>query len=255
MLPRIVLVEPQGARNVGSIARVMKNFGFSELWLVRPRCDPLGEEARQMATHAKEVLESANLVETLEEALDSCSRVLATTAQSRYRNVTLEEPSACLPWLLEETSPSALMFGPEDRGLNNEELTWAPRWLRIPTGPYQTLNLAQAVGICCYEMYVQQNRTTGPPAPSSRFPEASIPEIQHFLERWADQLEVTGFLYPHTRAERVAKLRNLLYRAQLTQPELALLQGIVSQTNWALSQKSSLQPERLEKDGPDPDRG
>ena len=59
MLPRIVLVEPQGALNVGSVARVMMNFGFNELFLVNPRCDLHSEDAFKMATHAKEILQKA----------------------------------------------------------------------------------------------------------------------------------------------------------------------------------------------------
>ncbi len=69
MLPRIVLVEPQGALNVGSVARVMMNFGFNELFLVNPRCDLHSEDAFKMATHAKEILQKAKIVESLETAL------------------------------------------------------------------------------------------------------------------------------------------------------------------------------------------
>ena len=153
MLPRIVLVEPQGALNVGSVARVMMNFGFNELFLVNPRCDPQSEDAFKMATHAKEILQKAKIVESFETALQGCTRVIATTAQQRHRNRQLEDLQLPFAWLVQADTPNAIIFGAEDRGLSNEELEWAQRWVRIPTGSYQTLNLAQSVAICCYEMF------------------------------------------------------------------------------------------------------
>ena len=153
MLPRIVLVEPQGALNVGSVARVMMNFGFNELFLVNPRCDPHSEDAFKMATHAKEILQKAKIVESLETALQGCTRVIATTAQQRHRNRQLEDLQLPFAWLVQADTPNAIIFGAEDRGLSNEELEWAQRWVQIPTGTYQTLNLAQSVAICCYELF------------------------------------------------------------------------------------------------------
>ena len=152
---RIVLVEPAGALNVGAIARVMKNMGLHHLVLVNPQCDRLGEEARLMAVHAADVLESATVVATLPEALKGCQRAIATTARPRVATV-LEPPRTALPWLMEAAPQErgALIFGPEDRGLSNEELNSAQRFVAIPSHPaYAALNLAQAVAICCYELY------------------------------------------------------------------------------------------------------
>ncbi|MCA6587797.1 MAG: RNA methyltransferase, partial [Pseudanabaena sp. M109S1SP1A06QC] len=74
---RIVLVETAGARNLGSVARVMKNFGLSELWLVNPQCDRFSDEAIQMAVHAPDILENAQIVHGLPEALVGCQRAIA----------------------------------------------------------------------------------------------------------------------------------------------------------------------------------
>ncbi|MEO0868321.1 MAG: TrmH family RNA methyltransferase, partial [Cyanobacteria bacterium J06642_11] len=117
---RIVLVEPAGPLNIGSAARVMKNFGLSQLVLVNPQCDPYSSEARQMAVHAYDIIGAANIVNTLPDALVGCQRAIATTARTRDLQTPLEAPNLTLPWLL-ESSPSALIFGPEDRGLNNDE--------------------------------------------------------------------------------------------------------------------------------------
>jgi tRNA/rRNA methyltransferase len=130
---KIVLVEPAGALNVGSVARVMKNMGLSQLVLVNPQCDPLGGEARQMAVHGVDILETAQQVETLPLALTGCQRAIATTARVRSLSTQLEHPRVALPWLLEEAVTSALIFGPEYRGLSNVELNYAQRFVCIPS--------------------------------------------------------------------------------------------------------------------------
>ncbi len=255
MLPRIVLVEPQGALNVGSIARVMMNFGFNELFLVNPRCDPQSEDALKMATHAKEILQKAKVVQSLEVALQDCSRVIATTAQQRHRNRKLDGLELPFKWLIHSNTPNAIIFGAEDRGLSNEELEWAQRWVRIPTGTYQTLNLAQSVAICCYELFRIQEHSSQNISKTPTISAAEINRINQFLERWADQLHQVGFLLPHTRSERMAKLRSILYRSELSQNDLAMLEGIVSQTNWALrTNRSNTTKILLDQNGQDTDR-
>ncbi|MGB3263880.1 MAG: TrmJ/YjtD family RNA methyltransferase, partial [Microcoleus sp.] len=157
---RIVLVEPAGPLNVGSVARVMKNMGLHQLILVNPQCDHLGEEARLMAVRAADVLETVKVVATLPEALVGCVRAIATTGDdSRSHPMQLEAPADALPWLVE--APSALIFGREDCGLTNSELNRAQRLIRIPSSnAYTSLNLAQAVAICCYELYREEGSAT-----------------------------------------------------------------------------------------------
>ena len=255
MIPRIVLVEPQGALNVGSVARVMMNFEFSELFLVNPRCDPQSEDAFKMATHAKEILEKAKIVQNLENALQGCTRVIATTAKQRHRNRQLEGPKLPLSWLVQAETPNAIIFGAEDRGLSNEELEWAQRWVRIPTGTYQTLNLAQSVAICCYELFKIKEQSPQDLSKTAIISEAEINQINQFLGRWAYQLQQVGFLQSHTRTNRMAKLRSILYRSELSQKDLALLEGIVSQTNWALStNQPNATKSLLDQNGQDTDR-
>jgi tRNA/rRNA methyltransferase len=164
---RIVLVEPAGPLNVGSVARVMKNMGLHQLVLVNPQCDYLGEEARLMAVRAADILENARVVESLPSALVGCTRAIATTGDdSRSLPTQLENPADALPWLFEV--PSALIFGREDCGLTNAELNYAQRLIRIPSSDaYTSLNLAQAVAVCCYELYREEGRRkkSTPPYP------------------------------------------------------------------------------------------
>lgn len=244
-LPRIILVEPAGALNVGSVARVMKNMGLTELVLVNPQCDRLGEEARLMAVRAADVLEAAQVVETLPEALSGCVKAIATTgrAPDTFNNlpIPLEHPRAALPWLLD--APSALIFGREDTGLTNAELNQAQRLIQIPTHEaYPSLNLAQAVALCCYEL---TNPIPSPPIFASLpLPAEPSPPLapREALEAYYQHLESLlldiGYLYPHTAPSRMEKLRNLLNRAYPTTREVSMLRGVLSQIQWALKQRS-----------------
>ena len=270
---RIVLVEPAGPLNVGSVARVMKNMGLRQLILVNPQCDYLGEEARLMAVRAADILETAKVVESLPAALVGCVRAIATTGDDcRSLPTKLEAPADALPWLLE--APSALIFGREDCGLTNAELNRAQRLIRIPSSDaYTSLNLAQAVAICCYELYksvvscqlsvasCQNEEVASFPGSASSIPDAtnnlSINNPEQLatsqtenssislncaplenLEGYYQQLETLllkiGYLQPHTAASRMEKFRRLYNRAYPTVDEVAMLRGVIRQTEWGM---------------------
>lgn len=241
---RIVLVEPAGPLNVGAIARVMKNFGLSQLVLVNPQCDPRSDEARQMAVHAPELLETAQIVPDIPTALTGCQRAIATTGRPRTLATQLEHPREALPWLVSDRAPSALIFGPEDRGLNNQELNYAQRFIYIPTNPaYPSLNLAQAVAICGYELFQLRERDRKhPDRPIAQpLPDLAAPAPLESLEAYYQHLEAVllqiGYLYPHTANSRMQKFRRLFSRSLPTETEVALLRGILSQVEWAVKQK------------------
>lgn len=258
---RIILVEPAGPLNVGSVARVMKNMGLDQLVLVNPQCDRLSPEARQMAVHAIDVLEAAQEVMTLSDALQGCQRAIATTGRSHTTlNITLESPRVALPWLLDDqgSTPSftsALIFGREDRGLTNEELNYAQRFVYIPTDPgYPSMNLAQAVAICCYELRVwaieaqRRKQDLGSDsfdsadASDSEFPPipadfASLDALEGYYQHLEALLLKIGYLYPHTAASRMEKFRRLYNRAYPSETDVAMLRGILRQMEWALGRK------------------
>jgi tRNA/rRNA methyltransferase len=142
----------------------------------------------------------------------------------------MEPPRTVLPWLLEGDTDGALIFGREDRGLSNEELNYAQRFLAIPTNPdYPSLNLAQAVAICAYEL--QQARATAPPSlPPTEA--ATLDTLEGYYQHLEKTLLDIGYLYPHTAAARMEKFRRLYHRANLSQEEVALLRGILRQIDW-----------------------
>ena len=230
---RIVLVEPAGPLNVGSVARVMKNMGLHQLILVNPQCDHLGEEARLMAVRAADILETAKLVESLPAALVGCVRAIATTGDDcRSLPTKLEEPADALPWLLE--AKSALIFGREDCGLTNAELNRAQRLIRIPSSDaYTSLNLAQAVAICCYELY-KSVVSCQLSAVSYQEESAPLENLEGYYQQLETLLLKIGYLHPHTAATRMEKFRRLYNRAYPTVDEVAMLRGAIRQTEWAI---------------------
>jgi tRNA/rRNA methyltransferase len=236
---KIVLVRPLGGLNVGSVARVMKNMGLTQLVLVEPQCDPLGEEARKMALHALDVLEAARIVESIPEALVGCQRAIATSARSRHLSVEPENPRTALPWLFGADS-SALIFGPEDKGLSNEDLKYAQRFVRIPSSPaYSSLNLAQAVAVCCYELYqncLENQEVVKVEEKTNQDTTAPLDALEGYYQQLESLLLKIGYLYPHTAESRMTKFRLLFNRSQPSPNEVAMLKGIVRQMEWALLQ-------------------
>jgi tRNA/rRNA methyltransferase len=238
-----VLVEPAGARNVGSVARLCANFEVAELRLVAPRCDHCGEEARQMAVHGASMLERARLFPSLATALADCRRVVASSGRRSGEPLPLQPPTSALGWLLNPAAPDpapvALVFGREDRGLSNAELLQASHLLSIETGAsYGSLNLAQAAAILLHQCHqLRQPHTPQPPDTTRTEQQGPEPSARGPLEAMLSDAEAllleVGFLYPHTVAARMAKLRALLQRAQPGSEEVALLRGMVRQLRWA----------------------
>ncbi len=235
---RLILVEPAGSLNVGSIARIMKNMGLTRLVLVNPQCDYNSEEARKMAVHAGDVLEEAKIVPTLLEALQGVNRAIATTARQRSLPTELESPKVALPWLLSNNLETALLFGPEDRGLSNLELNYAHRYICISSNPeYPVLNLAQAVAICAYELY-QLTQSNLPYNIDAATDLASLEVVEGYYQHLESILLKIGYLHPHTATARMEKLRRLFNKAQLTAEEVTSLRGILRQIDWDQQQKS-----------------
>jgi tRNA/rRNA methyltransferase len=240
----VVLVEPAGPLNVGSVARLCANFAISQLRLVAPRCDHLGAEARQMAVHGEALLEQAGLFPSLAAALADCRHVVATSGRIETEQLPLSEPRPALAWLRQGAkaggAPAALVFGREDRGLSNDELLQAGRVVRLATSPaYASLNLSHAVAICLHELQQAEGmKPVAAEAPESADDLCSRGELEAALADAEALLLDVGFLYPHTARARMAKLRALLQRAQASPAEVALLRGMVRQLRWAASQQT-----------------
>ena len=255
----VVLVQPAGPLNVGSVARLCANFSdgalLLELRLVAPRCDPLDPEARRMAVHGAAWLEQARCFPDLAAALADCGRVVATSGRGAGEPLPLQSPVEALGWLLETAAPLrqrpiALVFGREDHGLANGELLQAGRLLAIGTGPgYGSLNLSHAAAVVLQRLHELQAAPGLPGsaaatvlAPRSA-PGLPEPALRRGLEALLGDAEAllleVGFLYPHTARARMAKVRQLLQRGQAGEQDVALLRGMVRQLRWACGQRGS----------------
>jgi tRNA/rRNA methyltransferase len=232
----VVLVEPSGPLNVGSVARLCANFDVGELRLVAPRCDHLGEEARRMAVHGSWLLEQARLFPSLSAALADCCRVVATSGRRSGEPLPLQAPEPALRWLAQARGPCALVFGREDRGLSNDELLQAGQLLTLGSGDaYASLNLSHAAALVLHSWHcLGSSLEVGAlPEPSDRQGlEAMLGDAEALL------LDV-GFLHPHTAHARMAKLRGLLQRAQISTEEVALVRGMVRQLRWASERQTN----------------
>jgi tRNA/rRNA methyltransferase len=234
--PKLVLVEPAGPLNVGSVARLCRTYGIEDLRLVAPRCDPLSDEARLMAVKGFPLLQRARLFPTLAAALADCGRVVATSGRPEGEPLPLENPDEALAWLLagDPALPSALVFGREDRGLSNDELLQAGRLLQIPTPtPHGSLNLSHAVAVVLHDLHQLARQPTAPAVAAVGQPPCPRGVLEAMLSDAEALLLEVGFLLPHTAHARMAKLRALLQRGQVSDPEVALLRGLVCQLRWA----------------------
>jgi tRNA/rRNA methyltransferase len=230
---RVVLVRPEEAGNVGAAARVLKNFGLHHLVLVSPRLDR-PEAAYRWAHGAEEVVEGADIVDRLPEAVAPCRRAWATSRRrGRHRGrMTLPHQAAGEVWDLARSGQEvAWVFGPESRGLTTEEMGQCSDRVRIPASPRQpSLNLAQAVAICAYETFLAA--TPAAEAPSAGA-EASLAERNALHEHLREALLAVDFLLPHSETSRMAALRSILDRAHPTPEEVRLLRGLARRVLWA----------------------
>ncbi len=231
---RVVLVEPREPRNVGAAARAMKNFGLEGLVLVNPE-RPLDESAFRLATRgAADVLERARSVNTLDEALVDTVYVVATSARAREGyagEVFTPRQGAPLVHAMTGQGPVALLFGRENFGLSNEELDRAHAVWRIPTGGYASLNLAQAVLLVAYEVFLAR----ADPAPADRPRPAAAGELERLfadLEAYLIEIQYTDV---HRLEGAMRAFRRMAHRALLTAGEVQRLRGLLRQSRWAIS--------------------
>lgn len=229
MTVRIILVGTTHPGNIGAAARAMKNMGQSDMMLVSPRQFP-HEEARARASGAEDILDSARVVGSLDEALRDCVYVAGASARSRSIGWPSMAPRECAMRLLQESHNGtvAAVFGPEKSGLTNEDIDRCHTLLTIPTEPgFSSLNLAMAVQIICYELRVAEIGRSGDEYVSETAP-ATAEELAHFYAHLEEVLTDGGFLDPDNPRHLMRRLRRLFVRARPDQNEINILRGMLS---------------------------
>lgn len=216
----IVLVEPLHEGNVGFAARVMKNFGFSDLVLVDP-C-PWGDLARACAMHASDVLENARTL-TMEEVYSEYQLIIAATgaiSKSVCRSIRMPyyTPKEIREQIRNVNGRVAILFGRENRGLSNDEIRRCDVICTIPASQsYPILNISHAVGIVCYEL-------SDLPRGTYRLAEREEMErLYEHLDTFLDRIDHPDF----KRANTLLMARRILGRTRLTTREVSTIHGIL----------------------------
>jgi len=230
--PVVILNEPQLAENIGAVARVMGNFGLTDLRLVRPRDGWPQDRAWASASGADWPLDNARVCQTLEEAIGDLHVVLATTARPRETALPVLTPREAARRLRADAEAGlavGLLFGGERAGLETADIALTQGIVTIPIDPkFHSLNLAQAVAVNAYEW-----RLTEGDVPPPKFREGAPPADQAavlgFYEQLESELEAAGFFHPaEKKASMVRNLRVAFGRAQLSEQEVRTLRGVVT---------------------------
>ncbi len=237
---RMVLVRTKFPENVGAVARACANMGCTELVLVAPQRWSL-EAALPMATaQGAKVLETLRVVETLAEALADVHTVYGTTARTGGWRKGVQTPAQAAPQIGEHLGQGlavAVVFGPEDRGLTNEEIPLCGRLLRIPTTESASLNLAQAALIILYECFqhAPKARPFRPAGPHDArvITQAEQQTLYATLER---TLTAMDFLKGENPDYWMLPVQRFLQRSPLRRNEFNLLMGVCRQAQWLARQ-------------------
>ncbi len=233
---KVILVEPNGPLNVGSIARLCSNFEVDELRIVSPKCDIFSLEAKKMALKGQTFLDNCKIFDNLEKAIFDCDLVLASSGRIDVSKDSFFESSEDIfNWTIsfKKINNLAIIFGREDRGLTNNELILANKTFNIPTSQNNpSLNLSHAVSIVLYELNKSFKKNIEKEL--EVFNLASSKQIHDSFVEIEEMLLGVGYLLKHTSRAKIRKFKNFILRANTTTHEINVLRGIVHQINWFL---------------------
>ena len=239
---KVVLVEPQGSLNVGSIARLCANFDVNELRIVTPRCDIKSLEAKKMALKGQKFLNECKIFNNLQEAIFDCDLVLASCGRVEIgKDSSFDLPEDISRWIrsINKVNNLAVLFGREDRGLTNQELLFAHRIFAIPTSKsYPSLNISHAVAVILYEL--KKSSKNIPKKDIEIFNLASSKQINDSFVEVEEMLKRVGYLLTHTSRAKISKFKKYILRANTSSNEMNVLRGIVHQINWFLDNSKKL---------------
>jgi tRNA/rRNA methyltransferase len=226
----IVLHRPRFPENIGSAARAMRNMGLSKLIVVDPENYNI-EKIMRLATHeSAEMVEQIKQYDDLESAVASMNYVVGTTARLGGERQTIQKPVDLAQRLISISVENriAIVFGPEDRGLTNEEIRLCHVLINIPTADFSSINLAQSVMIICYEIFQASRKTKSSFSPRL----ASRHELDGMYDQLKDILVRVDYILPENPDYWMNKLRHFFSRIPLRAREVSIIRGISRQVNW-----------------------
>ena len=221
---RIVLCRPSHPGNIGAAARAMKTMGLSDLRLVAPQRFP-SPEAQWMATHAVDVLESAVVHSTLSEALHDCAAAFAMSARPREWSPRVLDARDAAARAVELDDKVAFVFGNESAGLTNDEMFACQYLVHIPANPgFSSLNLAQAVQVVAYELFMTRAPQVGARAEKL----ATVQDREGLYEHLERAAVASGFHAPASGSRLPERLRRLFSRVPaLEREEVNIVRGLL----------------------------
>jgi TrmH family RNA methyltransferase len=233
---RVVLVAPRNPLNIGAVARVMSNFGFTRLRVVNPY-EVAFREAKS-AVGAADLLERAEEFTSVADAVADCSLVVGTSAignrQPQHPVHSLVPASAKIRKAI-ATDPVALLFGSEKWGLSNDSLSHCHRLLHIPTRhEHLSMNLGHAVAVCLYEIARTKAPWDAQSSASHKLPPATSEAVERLTQTLLQSLQISGYINP--RAQHIAeeKLRRLVRRLKLNAADAEVFLGMLHKILWKL---------------------
>ena len=227
---KIVMIEPSHPGNIGAAARAMKNMGLSKLCLVNPQRFP-NVEATVRASGADDLLASAEVVETLEQAIAGCDCILGTSARDRSIPWPLITPKQSAELLISTYySQPAILFGRESSGLTNDELALCQYHIHIPTvDDFSSLNLASAILLICYEIRMRFLQDDDDLVPLLRDSElVTAGQLAGYYEHLSKVMTQLNMLNPKQPKRLMQRLQRLYNRCHLEVNELNILRGFLS---------------------------
>lgn len=229
---RIVLVATSHPGNIGGVARAMKNMAIKDLYLVAPMAKLPSVKAVARAAGAVDILDNLHIVDTLEEALADCHVVFGASARLRAIPWPLIDTRECAKIAVEtiQENKIAVVFGRENSGLTNDELERCNYLVHIPANQeYTSLNIAQAVQVICYELFMAIRESTGETIQQNKdYALASNAELEGLYTHFSEALEEIGFYDPENPRQLMRRLRRLFNRAHLDTMEMNILRGILT---------------------------
>lgn len=232
---RIVLINTTHPGNIGATARAMKVMGLSSLHLVTPKIYPHAD-ATARASGADDLLQHAQVHDSLESALCGCALVLGTSARLRSLPLPLVDARRAAGQALAESAGHevALLFGRERYGLTNEEIQRCHWLVNIPSNPeYSSLNIAQAVQIMAYELRIAAQGFADIELAPPDWQPVDDTQMERLFEHLEQTLLDIRFLNPRQPKKLLARLRRLFNRARPDQNEINILRGILKATQEA----------------------
>ena len=225
--PTIILVRPQLSENIGMAARAMDNFGLSKLSIVNPRDGWPSKKAESSAKHADKIINKAKVYETLEDAVSNYDLVIATSNRKRFLTKKTYDSFTILQKKIRDFRNTAVLFGPENSGLSNQDIRLANFLFTIPTyNTNKSLNLSHAVSVMSYELF-QANNTSFKNISTSNIDKVSKLEFSNFINVLVKDLDSRGFFKPiEKKASMIDNIYSIYNKTDLSKKELRMLWGI-----------------------------